>query len=235
MKQSSNLRSLIVLSLSLLALALPTWAQDRSRNTERKAPPKAKQSPPAKEGSLGAQITPPPPSSGKGVKEISPHTGNNVPPNLNPKEPAGNQTGNSITVNDEAFKAVTLELHEIVKEDAKARPSGNLHERLVPIVVKWKGKAINQGKLVALEALLETVNTDGTKSRVTKKITDLAVDKLITETIILPLKEGTFAREFKLTLSGKCASGEGAKRQEVAISTFKQGSFPVSNLAEQKK
>ena len=230
MKQPSRIRSLTILSLSLMALALPTWAQDRSRNTEKKAPPKAKQPAPAKEGSLGAQITPPPPSVGKGVKEIFPSTGNNVHPNPNPKEPAVNQTGNSITLNEPDLKAVTLEIQELLKDDAKAKPGSNLHERLVPVVLKWRGKAINQGKLMELEALLETVNTDGTKSRVTKKIIDFSVDKLLAETIILPMKEGTFARDFKLTLSGKCASGDGAKRQVVAISAIKQGSFPVPNV-----
>ncbi len=231
MKPQFSYRITLLLSFTLLLLVLPSVAQNRSRIIEKKVPPKGKLTIPDKEGTGGlATITPPTPSLGKGVKEPSLPTGNNLPPNLNPKEPAGNQTGNNITVNEESFKAVTLEIQELLKDDAKAKPSSNLHERLVPVVLKWKGKAINQGKLVELEALLETVNIDGTKSRVTKKIIDFSVDKLLAETIILPMKEGTFARDFKLTLSGKCASGEGAKRQVVAISASKQGSFPVPNV-----
>jgi hypothetical protein len=57
---------------------------------------------------------------------------------------------------------------------------------------------------------------------------------LIDEIIDLPMPEGVFARDFKLTLKGKCRPNNSAEL--VDVNEVKSGSFPLqANLLDRRK
>ncbi len=79
-------------------------------------------------------------------------------------------------------------------------------------------------KLVTLEAVLETINTDGKRSTVTKKLKDWTENKPIDTRLDLPMEDGVFAKDFTLTLRGKFQR-EGSDAL-MDTGTVKKGSFP---------
>lgn len=79
-------------------------------------------------------------------------------------------------------------------------------------------------KLVSLEAVLETMNTDGKRSQVVKKLKDWTENKPIDTRIDLPMNEGVFAKDFTLTLRGKFKR-EGSE-ELMDTSAVKKGTFP---------
>lgn len=95
------------------------------------------------------------------------------------------------------------------------------------VVVDFQWLCIPTGKtakLVSLEAVLETMNTDGKRSMVTKKLLDWTENKPIDTKIDLPMNEGVFAKDFTLTLRGKFKR-EGSE-DLMDTSSVKKGTFP---------
>jgi hypothetical protein len=79
-------------------------------------------------------------------------------------------------------------------------------------------------KLAMLEVVLETMNTDGKRSTITKKLKDWTENKPIDTRIDLPMAEGVFAKDFTLTLRGKFKrDGSEALMDTSAV---KKGTFP---------
>lgn len=94
------------------------------------------------------------------------------------------------------------------------------------VVVDFQWLCIPTGKtakLVSLEAVLETMNTDGKRSMVTKKLLDWTENKPIDTKIDLPMNEGVFAKDFTLTLRGKFKR-EGSE-DLMDTSSVKKGTF----------
>ncbi|MDX2044178.1 MAG: hypothetical protein SF097_23420 [Acidobacteriota bacterium] len=81
-----------------------------------------------------------------------------------------------------------------------------------------------KAKLVTLEVVLETMNTDGKRSTVTKKLKDWTENRPIDTRIDLPMAEGVFAKGFTLTLRGKFQR-EGTEGL-MDTSAVKKGTFP---------
>jgi len=132
-----------------------------------------------------------------------------------------------------AQKNVGIEIRNVSKNDAQAKKGLNDPGRLVPVKFRFICNGADAGKFSNLEAALETVNSDGARSRVTKRIADGTSNTLREESIDLPLPDGVFARDFKLTLRGKFRLGNAANLIEV--SEVKTGSFPApANLIEYK-
>jgi len=132
-----------------------------------------------------------------------------------------------------AQKKAGIEIRNVSKNDAQAKKGLNDPGRLVPVNFQFICNATGTVKFSNLEAVLETVNTDGARSRVIKKISDGTSNTLREESIDLPMPDGVFARDFKLTLRGKFRPGNGANLIEV--SEVKTGSFPApANLKERK-
>ena len=95
------------------------------------------------------------------------------------------------------------------------------------VIVDFQWLCIPTGKtakLVSLEAVLETMNTDGKRSMVTKKLIDWTENKPIDTKIELPMNEGVFAKDFTLTLRGKFKR-EGSEAL-MDTSAVKKGTFP---------
>lgn len=118
---------------------------------------------------------------------------------------------------------VNVTISQVVKEDANAR---NVAEgRVIPVRFVWLCGSTNNARLLELEAKLITLNTDGKQTVVTKRLLDWTVNKPITSVIDLPIAKDVFAKNFTLELVGKFHDGVA----EHAVSTAKQGSFPVPN------
>ncbi len=109
----------------------------------------------------------------------------------------------------------------VMKNDAAAKPNPNGAGRLVPVKVEWKVKLSPGAKLMELEAMLKTTNTDNSMTTVNKMLSLTANS----DTIMLPMPEGVFAKEFVLKINSKCATGTG---RTVASSQTKTGMFPVA-------
>jgi hypothetical protein len=132
-----------------------------------------------------------------------------------------------------AQKKASIEIRNVSKNDVQANKGLNDNGRLTPVNFQFICKGTDGGKFSNLEAVLETVNTDGARSRVIKRISDGTSNTLREERIELPTPDGVFARDFKLTLRGKFRLGNGANLMEV--SEVKTGSFPApANLKERK-
>src|SRR4029434_5436454 len=127
-----------------------------------------------------------------------------------------------------------IEIRSVVKNDAQAKKSPDGKSLLVPVDFQFICNGTKSGKFSDLEVVLETVNTDGARSRVIKGIRDGTSNTLREERIELPATVGAFAREFTLTLKGKWRLGDATKL--VDVSAVKKGSFPApANLVERKK
>lgn len=109
----------------------------------------------------------------------------------------------------------------VMKDDAAAKPNPNGAGRLVPVKVEWKVKLSPGAKLMELEAMLSTTNTDNSMTKISKMLT-LAANS---ETIMLPMPEGVFAKDFVLKINSKCATGTG---RTASSTETKTGMFPVS-------
>ena len=131
-----------------------------------------------------------------------------------------------------AQKKAGIEIRNVSKNDAQAKGL-NDKGRLTPVSFQFICNGTDAGKFSDLEAVLETVNTDGARSRVIKRITDGTSNTLREERIDLPTPDGVFARDFKLTLRGKFRPGNAAN--PIEVSEVKTGSFPVpANLIKPK-
>ena len=120
---------------------------------------------------------------------------------------------------------IKLEVLSVTKNDAQAKQIIAEKKRIVPVAFQWLCGSEGNAKLVELEAVLDTVNTDGTKSQVSKKLVDWTVNKPIDSQIDLPMPDGVFARDFTLTLKGKFQRE--LVRELVNVGAVKTGNFPV--------
>ncbi|MDX2044179.1 MAG: hypothetical protein SF097_23425 [Acidobacteriota bacterium] len=109
----------------------------------------------------------------------------------------------------------------VMKNDANAKPNPNGAGRLVPVKVEWKVKLSPGAKLMELEAMLSTTNTDNSMTKVSKMLS-LAANS---ETIMLPMPEGVFAKDFVLKINAKCATASG---RTVSSTETKTGMFRVA-------
>lgn len=109
----------------------------------------------------------------------------------------------------------------VMKDDAAAKPNPNGAGRLVPVKVEWKVKLSRGAKLMELEAMLSTTNTDNSMTKVSKMLS-LAANS---ETIMLPMPEGVFAKDFVLKINAKCATASG---RTVSSTETKTGMFRVA-------
>jgi len=138
-----------------------------------------------------------------------------------------------VTLHAYAQKKAGIEIRNVSKNDAQANKGLNDNGRLTPVNFQFICNGTDAGKFSDLEAVLETVNTDGARSRVIKRITDGTSNTLREERIDLPTPDGVFARDFKLTLRGKFRPGNAAN--PIEVSEVKTGSFPVpANLIKPK-
>ncbi|MBP6823312.1 MAG: hypothetical protein KA368_17310 [Acidobacteria bacterium] len=117
----------------------------------------------------------------------------------------------------------TITIHEVTKKDAAAKPNPNGAGRLVPVDVRWDAKLPEGAKLHEIKAILKTKNTDGQSTVVEQSI---SVEKFVSGradggTIMLPMPEGVFAKEFTLTMKGKFRVGE----KLIDESVTKSGTF----------
>ncbi|MFN0109727.1 MAG: hypothetical protein ACKVZH_12810 [Blastocatellia bacterium] len=120
---------------------------------------------------------------------------------------------------------VEITIVNVTKKDAMAKPLPDGTGRVIPVDVQWK--TAGDAKLVNLEAVLKTSNTDGTTTEV-KKMLD---EKMTQGTLMLKMPNDVFAREFTLTFSGKCVweGGQGTSKAS------KSGAFPLPPNATTKK
>ena len=127
---------------------------------------------------------------------------------------------------------VKVTIQSVTKNDAGAKKNADGKSRNVPVSFTWLCGSQGNAKLAELIAELVTKNTDGSTTRVSKKIVDWSVNKPINSQIDLPMPEGVFAQSFTLTLVGKFKRGDLAEL--VPVNAVKTGNFPVANLAEKK-
>lgn len=113
-----------------------------------------------------------------------------------------------------ATPKITLELHEVVKEDAKAVERGAI--RRVPVSAKVKllrdDEELLEIRGLSLNVNLITKNTDGTSTNITEQMT-MPGDRVLRLT--LPMKKGVFAKSFVLRVKifeGRKFIGETEKR-----------------------
>jgi hypothetical protein len=128
----------------------------------------------------------------------------------------------------------SLEIRNVFRKDDLAKKSPDGKTRLTPISFQFVFNGTEAGAFTNLEAVLETVNTDGARSRVVKGIQDGTSNTLREDRIDLQTPEGVFAREFTLTIRGKWRAGDASKTTDV--NAVRKGSFPApANLVERKK
>lgn len=128
-------------------------------------------------------------------------------------------------------KRPTIIIHEVLKKDAAAKSNPSGAGRLVPVDVRWDAKMPAGAKLVEMNCILRTKNTDGQTSMVEQL---MPVEKFVSGrigvggTIMLPMAEGVFAKDFTLTMKGKFRIAD----QIIAESATKSGTFQI--IAEKK-
>lgn len=112
---------------------------------------------------------------------------------------------------------VEITIVNVTKKDAMAKPSPDGMGRVIPVDVQWK--TAGDARLVNLEAMLKTSNTDGTTTEVKMMLNE----KMTSGTLMLKMANDVFAREYTLTLTGKCVweGGQGTSKAS------KSGSFPI--------
>jgi len=124
---------------------------------------------------------------------------------------------------------LTVKINEVTKEEANAKNVAD--GRLIPVRFVWLCGSTGSAKLVELEARLITLNTDGKQTTVNKKLVDWKVNTPITSVIDLPMAKDVFAKNFTLELVGKFTDG----KVEQAVSSSKQGNFPLPSLVGKKR
>ncbi len=145
------------------------------------------------------------------------------------KEKAKGSKTTSLADEKRPAAKLNIIIHEVVKEDAKAKIIAE--GRLIPVRFVWLCGSTGNAKLAELEAKLITLNTDGKSTTVTKRLTDWTVNKPITSVIDLPMPKDVFAKSFTLELVGKFTDG----KFEHAVNASKQGNFPVPNVIDKKR
>ena len=125
---------------------------------------------------------------------------------------------------------VKITIQNVTKNDAGAKKNAGGKSRNVPVSFTWLCDSTGNAKLAELIAELVTKNTDGSTTRVSKKVVEWKVNTPINGQIDLPMPDGVFAKNFTLTLVGKFKRAELAEL--VPVSAVKTGNFPVPNLAE---
>lgn len=112
---------------------------------------------------------------------------------------------------------VEITIVNVTKKDAMAKPSPDGMGRVIPVDVQWK--TAGDAKLINLEANIKTSNTDGT----TTEVKMMFNEKMTSGTLMLKMPNDVFAREYTLTLMGKCVweGGQGTSK------TSKSGMFPI--------
>ncbi len=112
---------------------------------------------------------------------------------------------------------VEITIVNVTKKDAMAKPSPDGNGRVIPVDVQWK--TAGDARLMTLEAVLKTSNTDGTTSEVKMMLNE----KMTSGTLMLKMPNDVFAREYTLSLMGKCVwdGGQGTSRAS------KSGAFPI--------
>lgn len=120
---------------------------------------------------------------------------------------------------------VQITIINITKKDAMAKPSPDGNGRVIPVDLQWKTEG--DARLMTLEAMLKTSNTDGTTSEVKMMLNE----KMTSGTLMLKMPNDVFAREYSLTLTGKCVweGGQGTSK------ATKSGAFPLPANAGAKK
>lgn len=120
---------------------------------------------------------------------------------------------------------VEITIVNVTKKDAMAKPSPDGNGRVIPVDVQWK--TAGDARLMTLEAVLKTSNTDGTTSEVKMMLNE----KMTSGTLMLKMPNDVFAREYTLSLMGKCVwdGGQGTSRAS------KSGAFPIPANAGTKK
>jgi hypothetical protein len=118
-----------------------------------------------------------------------------------------------------ASQPLPVTIVHVTKMDAQAKPNQKGKGRVIPVHIEYKIGSQEGVKLVELEAMLMTSNTDGTTTNVKKMLSNTGNE---TE-LMLEMPDGVFAKEFKLTMVANCAwdGGGGSAR------AMKTGSFPV--------
>ena len=117
---------------------------------------------------------------------------------------------------------VKITIQSVTKNDAGAKKNADGKTRNVPVNFTWLCGSQGNAKLHELFAELVTLNTDGSTTRVSKKLVDWRVNTPINSQIDLPMPEGVFAKSFTLTMKGKFRIAD----QIVAESVTKSGVFP---------
>ena len=112
---------------------------------------------------------------------------------------------------------VEITIVNVTKKDAMAKPSPDGMGRVIPVDVQWK--TAGDAKLINLEAIMKTSNTDGTTTEVKMMLNE----KMTSGTLMLKMPNDVFAREYTLTLMGKCVweGGQGTSKAS------KSGTFPI--------
>lgn len=112
---------------------------------------------------------------------------------------------------------VEITIVNVTKKDAMAKPSPDGMGRVIPVDVQWK--TAGDAKLINLEAILKTSNTDGTTTEVKMMLNE----KMTSGTLMLKMPNDVFAREYTLSLMGKCVweGGQGTSKAS------KSGTFPI--------
>ncbi len=112
---------------------------------------------------------------------------------------------------------VEITIVNVTKKDAMAKPSSDGMGRVIPVDVQWK--TAGDAKLINLEAIMKTSNTDGTTTEVKMMLNE----KMTSGTLMLKMPNDVFAREYTLTLMGKCVweGGQGTSKAS------KSGTFPI--------
>lgn len=124
-------------------------------------------------------------------------------------------------------KEIIAEIVSVTKNDTSAKREGA--QRLVPVEVAFRLTPSN-AKLTDLSILLVTTNTDGKTSKAEWRRPLHELHELRC-TLLLPMNEGVFAKQFSVTLRGRARLTDDEELQAV-----KQGSFPVpAGVVEHKK
>ncbi|HKQ77128.1 MAG TPA: hypothetical protein VJ810_25755 [Blastocatellia bacterium] len=131
-------------------------------------------------------------------------------------------------------QGASIEIRSVVKNEAQAKKSPDGKSRLAPVIFQFVCNGTDAGKVSDLEAVLETVFNDGSRSRVIKGIKDGTSNTLLERQIEISIPDGLSASEFTLTLRGKWRVGNEAK--QVDVSAVKKGRFPgTASFVERKK
>lgn len=119
---------------------------------------------------------------------------------------------------------VEITIVNVTKKDAMAKASPDGNGRVIPVDVQWKTEG--DARLINLEAVLKCSNTDGTTSEVKMMLNE----KMTSGTLMLKMPNDVFAREYTLTLMGKCVweGGQGTSKAS------KSGVFPMPANAGKK-